>query len=218
MLKKSLLLSALLLAAVSHATARMTSKSISSYNNIIESDNICTTQKEADATKSNHQTNHKNNLSLRANLLRWATATPDLGIEWRINPSLGIQINGSWAPWKWDNKNRHYALWEVSPEIRYYIGKSQKGYLGLLYKAGEFNYKLSGTGTQGNIMGGGITGGYQLKLNKALSLDFNLGLGYLYTDYEKYSVTDGICIRQDKETKNWWGLVSAGVTLVWKMF
>lgn len=31
-------------------------------------------------------------LSLRANLLRWATLTPDLGLEWRICPSWGIAV------------------------------------------------------------------------------------------------------------------------------
>ena len=36
-------------------------------------------------------------LSLRANLLRWATLTPDLGVEWRICPSWGIAVNGSWT-------------------------------------------------------------------------------------------------------------------------
>ena len=55
-----------------------------------------------------------------------------------------------------------------------------------MFKAGQFNYKLSETGKQGDLMGGGITAGYQLRLNKALDLDFNLGLGYLNADFEKY--------------------------------
>ena len=39
-------------------------------------------------------------LSLRANLLRWATLTPDLGLEWRISPSWGRSCRkcaGIWA-------------------------------------------------------------------------------------------------------------------------
>ena len=60
-------------------------------------------------------------LSLRANLLRWATLTPDLGLEWRICPSWGIAVNGSWTSWSWSDKDRRYALWEVAPEVRYYI-------------------------------------------------------------------------------------------------
>ena len=157
-------------------------------------------------------------LSLRANLLRWATLTPDLGVEWRICPSWGIAVNGSWTSWTWSDKDRRYALWEVAPEIRYYMGEKKAWYLGAMFKAGQFNYKLSETGKQGDLMGGGITAGYQLQLNKALALDFNLGLGYLNADFEKYEVIDGVRVRCGNEKKNWCGPINAGVTLVWKLF
>lgn len=157
-------------------------------------------------------------LSLRANLLRWATLTPDLGLEWRICPSWGIAVNGSWTSWSWSDKDRRYALWEVTPEIRYYMGEKKAWYLGAMFKAGQFNYKLSETGKQGDLMGGGITAGYQLRLNKALDLDFNLGLGYLNVDFEKYEVIDGVRVRRGNETKDWCGPINAGVTLVWKLF
>lgn len=157
-------------------------------------------------------------LSLRANLLRWATLTPDLGLEWRICPSCGIAVNGSWTSWTWSDKDRRYALWEVAPEIRYYMGEKKAWYLGAMFKTGQFNYKLSETGKQGDLMGGGITTGYQMWLNKALVLDFNLGLGYLNADYEKYEVIDGVRVRRGNETKNWCGPINAGVTLVWKLF
>ena len=157
-------------------------------------------------------------LSLRANLLRWATLTPDLGLEWRICPSWGIAVNGSWTSWSWSDKDRRYALWEVAPEVRYYMGEKKAWYLGAMFKAGQFNYKLSETGKQGDLMGGGITAGYQLRLNKALDLDFNLGLGYLNADYEKYEVIDDVRVRRGNETKDWWGPINAGVTLVWKLF
>ena len=157
-------------------------------------------------------------LSLRANLLRWATLTPDLGVEWRICPSWGIAVNGSWTSWSWSDKDRRYALWEVAPEVRYYMGEKKAWHLGAMFKAGQFNYKLSETGKQGDLMGGGITAGYQLRLNKALDLDFNLGLGYLNADFEKYEVIDGVRVRCGNETKNWCGPINAGVTLVWKLF
>ena len=157
-------------------------------------------------------------LSLRANLLRWATLTPDLGVEWRICPSWGIAVNGSWTSWSWNDKDCRYALWEVAPEVRYYMGEKKAWYLGAMFKAGQFNYKLSETGKQGDLMGGGITAGYQLRLNKALNLDFNLGLGYLNADYEKYEVIDGVRVRRGNETKDWWGPINAGVTLIWKLF
>lgn len=173
---------------------------------------------EITATPLESQSSAPYHFALRANLLRWATLTPDLGLEWRVHPSWGILVNGSWTSWSWNGKDRRYALWEVMPEVRYYIGKEKCGYLGAMFKAGEFNYKLSATGRQGDLMGGGITGGYQMRLSDALSLDFNVAVGCLHADYEKYEVIDGVRVRAGKETKNWWGPVNAGVTLVWKLF
>lgn len=157
-------------------------------------------------------------LDLRANLLRWATLTPDLGLEWHISDSWSLGVNGSWTSWSWSDKQRRYALWEVAPEVRYYMGKERRGYLGLLFKTGAFNYKLSETGRQGDLVGGGLTGGYILPIGKRLSLDFSLGLGYLNADYEKYVVIDGVRVRRGSETKEWWGPVNAGITLKWNLF
>ena len=181
-------------------------------------DTVVATATDATAVPASGDGNGIPGLSLRANLLRWATLTPDLGVEWRISRNVGILVNGSWTSWSWDNKNRRYALWCVSPEVRYYIGKEKRGYLGAMYHVGEFNYKLGDTGKQGDLMGGGITGGWQLPLNNALSLDFNLGLGYIRADYDKYTVIDGVRVRRGTESKDWWGPVSAGVTLTWNIF
>ena len=156
--------------------------------------------------------------ALRANLLRWVTLTPDLGLEWRATPSWGILVNGSWTSWDWSQHDRRYALWEVAPEVRHYVGAGKRAYVGAMYKLGEFNYKLNRVGRQGDLMGGGLTGGYQLRLNDALSLDCSLALGYLRTDYEKYRVVEGVRVRQGEDAKNWWGPIHAGLTLTWNLF
>ena len=157
-------------------------------------------------------------LSLRANLLRWATLTPDIGVEWRIGSRVGVVVEGTYTSWSWNNADRRYALWEVAPEVRYYLGRECRGYVGAMFKAGGFNYKLSETGKQGDLIGGGITGGYVLRLNNALSLDFSLGIGCLHADYDRYVTIDGVRVGRGSETKNWWGPISAGVTLVWTLF
>ncbi len=87
-----------------------------------------------------------------------------------------------------------------------------------MFKAGAFNYKLSETGRQGDLVGGGLTGGYILPLGKRLALDFSLGLGCLHADCEKYRVIDGVRVRQGSETRNWWGPVHAGISLKWNLF
>ena len=50
--------------------------------------------------------------------------------EWRICPSWGIAVNGSWTSWTWSDKDRRYALWEVAPEVRYYMGEKKAWHLG----------------------------------------------------------------------------------------
>lgn len=157
-------------------------------------------------------------LRLRANLLRWATLTPDIGLELRFRQHYALVVNGSWTTWSWDNKDRRYALREIAPELRYYIDRDCRGYVGVMYKAGAFNYKFSEFGRQGNILGGGITGGYVLPLNRSLDLDFSLGIGYLHAHYDRYNVIDGVRVRQGKGDKDWWGPIAAGVTLTWKLF
>lgn len=156
-------------------------------------------------------------LSIRANLLSWATLTPNLGVEWRINRHLGVMVNGSWTSWSWDDANRRYAMWKLSPEVRYYMGREKRGYLGAMYHIGEFNYKFDETGRQGDYQGGAITGGYQLPLNRSLSLDFHAGVGYTRADYDKYKIIEGTKVRQGSDTKNYWGINQLGVTLVWKI-
>jgi len=157
-------------------------------------------------------------LSLRANLLRWTTLTPDLGLEWRINSTWAILVHGSWTDWRWNDRDRRYALWEVSPELRWYFGEKKTWHVGAMGKVGHFNYKFSETGKQGDIYGGGLTGGYKLPLGKRLALDCSLGLGYLRADYEEYVVEDGVCVRAGKGSKNWWGPINAEVTLAWRIF
>ncbi len=158
------------------------------------------------------------NFALRANLLRWATLTPDLGVEWRANRNVGVLLNGSFTTWCWNQKEKKYALWEVSPEARRYLGEKKQAYLGVMCKVGSFNYKFSETGKQGNIVGGGITGGYQLPLGKALMLDFSLALGYLYVDYDTYTVENSVRVHQEQKYKDWWGPINVGVTLAWTPF
>lgn len=159
----------------------------------------------------------KYSFALRTNLLQWTTLTPNLGIEWRISPHTGILVDGSWTSWSHNEGNQRYALWKVSPEVRYYMGKQRRGFLGAMYHIGEFNYKLGTIGKQGDYHGGGVTGGYQLPLNRFLSLDFHAGVGYTRFDYAEYRLIDQVRVRQANNIKNYWGINQLGITLVWKL-
>ena len=95
----------------------------------------------------------------------------------------------SWTGWK--IQNFRYALWEVSLEVRSYLGKEKRGYIGVMFKAGEFNYRFSNLGIPVLILGGGSSGGYQLPLAERLVLDFHAALGYLWADCEENEFIGG---------------------------
>ena len=91
-------------------------------------DSTSPTDTSSEMTETPLKASDFHHLTLRANLLHWATLTPDLGFEWRMNRHFGLLLNGSWTTWSWDHKNRRYALWKVSPEVRYYLGKQRGRY------------------------------------------------------------------------------------------
>lgn len=153
--------------------------------------------------------------ALRTNLLRWATLTPDLGVEWRISRHVGVAVNGTYTSWSWSDKDRRYALWEISPEVRWYLGAKKRGYVGAMFHAGAFNYKFSETGRMGDLVGGGLVGGYQLPVGRRLALDFSAGVGCTRADYDTYRVIDGVRVRQGSAVKNYWGVNHLTVGLVW---
>lgn len=157
--------------------------------------------------------------SLRTNLLRLATLTADLGVEYRFaDARVGILVNGTYADWGWKDKQRRYKIWRISPEVRCYLGRDRRGFLGAMYHQGEFNYKLSTTGKTGDYRGGGITGGYRLPLDSHFAFDFHAALGYTRAEYDKYTRIGGVNVRDNKDgrlVKNYWGVNQLGISLLY---
>lgn len=156
---------------------------------------------------------HSFQFTIKANLLRWATLTPDLGVEYRICRDLGVGIQASYTSWSWKSHDRRYAVLDVMPHLRWYLGKDYKGYIGVMAQGGSYNYKLkkNAEGIQGDFIGGGLMGGYNLPIGKNLMLDFCLGVGYLRTRYEKYIDI----FRYEKGYKNYIGPTHLSVSLVY---
>lgn len=161
--------------------------------------------------------------AVHTNVLYDAMLLPTLGIEWRINRSVGVKLDGSLAWWN-SGKDKVQKMWLLNPEVRWYMGNASRFYLGASGNYGEYNiyrYMLGDivskdTGYQGKMWGAGLTVGYQLFLSRNFSVDFNLGLGYTHFDYDSFGMINGVRVYKDKDkTKNFWGPTQAGISLVW---
>ena len=162
--------------------------------------------------------NFATSLQARTNLLYWLAATPNLGIEWRPRLNLGFSMNGAWSHWTLNSEERQHRVWMLQPELRFYFGANNCWFVGGEFHAGEFNFKFSDTGYQGDAIGGGLMFGYRMYLSRLLDLDFSLGLGCTRIEYESYFRSNGYMVKQNSGlVKDVWGPSQAGISLFFKM-
>lgn len=146
--------------------------------------------------------------AVKTNALYWATATPNVGLEFAMAPRWTVEIAGGYNPWtlnKEDNvKAKHFL---VTPEIRYWFCEAFQGhYIGINGNYTQFNvsgiyvpdvfYKhsqgakflddLQYARSQGWAAGAGINYGYAFPIARRWNMEFTIGLGFWYTEYDKY--------------------------------
>lgn len=161
--------------------------------------------------------------AVRTNVVYDAMLLPTLGVEWRINRDIGIKLDGSLSWWG-GSSDKVQKMWLVNPEVRWYLLRDKRFYVGASGSYGQYNiYKYplgkmlaDDTGYQGKLWNAGVTVGYQLFLSRNFSVDFNLGLGYTYAEYDSFAMTDGVRVYKDRnKSKSFWGPTGAGISLVW---
>lgn len=156
--------------------------------------------------------------ALRTNALYWLGLMPNLGLEWRPAERVGIVVNGGYAPWFSDDWKHNWAGWFVAPEVRIYLGEKMNWFVGPQFLAGGFNLKPGDKGYQGEVLAGGVMGGYRMKLSRCWDVDFTLGVGYGHLEYDSYR-RDGdlnAYIKANVE-KNTVVPIQAGVSFIWKI-
>lgn len=144
-------------------------------------------------------------------------------MEWRIDRNVGIKVDGSYAFWS-KGHGKVQKMWVVNPEVRWYLLRDKRFYVGVSGNVGGCNvygYPVGRllakyTGYQGDVWNAGVTVGYQLLLSRSLSIDFNLGLGYNRFDYDSFGIIDGTRVyRAKSQSKDFWGPTQAGISLMW---
>ena len=151
-------------------------------------------------------------VAVKTNTLYWATATPNLGFEFAMAPRWTFEFAGGYNPWtlnKEDNvKAKHFL---VTPEFRYWFCEAFLGhFIGVNGNYTQFNisgilipdvfYKNSAGGifldalqharSQGWAAGAGLTYGYSWPISRRWNMEFTLGLGWWYTEYDRFETTE----------------------------
>ena len=175
-------------------------------------------------------------VAVKTNSLYWLTTTPNAGFEFALGDRWTFEIAGGYNPWtlnKEDNiKAKHFL---VTPEFRYWFCESFQGhFIGINANYTQFNaggihvpevfYKVESLGyfldmlqysrSQGWAVGAGLTYGYAFPFARRWNMEFNLGLGWWYTQYDRFeSRTCGLF--QERIEKHAFGLTDLGISFIY---
>lgn len=96
-------------------------------------------------------------------------------------------------------------------------------FVGIYGGAGKYDFQFGGDGMQGEFyIASGISGGYAHPIGKYFHMEYSLGIGYLATEYYRYTPMDShkvVIIRPngqfDYRKQTWIGPTKAKISLVW---
>ena len=169
------------------------------------------------------------NVTIKTNLLYDATATVNLGVEIGLAPKWTLDISGNLNAWNL-REDKRWKHWLAQPEARYWFcDRFSRHFIGIHAIGGQYNvgglknnisflgtpYKnLTNNRYQGWGVGGGVAYGYAVLLGKSWNLEFELGVGYIYNNFDVFECT-GCGRKVDTGTHHYFGLTKAAVNLVY---
>lgn len=168
-------------------------------------------------------------VAIKTNLLSDALLSPNLGIEFSLAPRWSIDLSGQVNDW---TVNQHkWKHWLVQPELRYWFCDYFAGhFLGIHALGGEYNAghikgginflgsdfsKLADYRYQGWYVGAGIAYGYSFILGRHWDLELELGVGYVYTQFDKFQCSGCGKKIEEQVPHHYVGPTKAAINLVY---
>lgn len=144
------------------------------------------------------------NVGIKTNLIPDAALSPNLGIEIGLANKWTLDISGEVN--FWDVNNHKWKHWLAQPEIRYWLCDRFAGHffglhaIGGQYNVGNIKNSIHFLGSdfsqlthyryQGWGAGAGIAYGYAWPLSKHWNFEAEIGIGWIYTRFDKYPCAD----------------------------
>ncbi len=142
------------------------------------------------------------NVAIKTNLLYDALMNVNIGLEVGLAPKWTLDVSGNLNCWKLSH-DRRWKHWLAQPEARYWFCDRFAGhFIGVHALGGQYNVggvkngisflgsdfsKLSDYRYQGWFVGAGIAYGYAWILGRHWNLEAEIGVGYVYTRYDKFN-------------------------------
>lgn len=141
------------------------------------------------------------NVGIKTNLVGDGFLSPNLGVEIGLAPKWSLDLTGEIN--FWDVNGHKWKHWLAQPEVRYWLCDRFAGhFFGLHGIGGQFNFghirnnvkflgsdfsNLTDFRYQGWAAGAGIAYGYDWILADHWNLEAEIGIGWMYAKFDKYS-------------------------------
>ncbi|MFI3239927.1 MAG: DUF3575 domain-containing protein [Bacteroidales bacterium] len=160
--------------------------------------------------------------TIRTNLLYDIAVTPNIGVEFAVNDSWSIGTNWIYAWWGDRDRNRYWRIYGGDFFVNHYLFRDENSapltghHVGGFFQAGTYDFEFGGDGQKAEFNWGlSISYGYSLAIARRLNLDFELGVGFVAGNYQKYYPDNGCYVWEDTKHRNYLGITKLGVTLAW---
>jgi len=127
-------------------------------------------------------------ISLRTSATMWLTATPNIEVSLPVSRHWTAHLPVLYNPWVWGDGSRLQQLttmpgvrwWRQQAHVHYFL--SAYGIASRYHVGGWFDHKYR---YDGEAYGAGLGAGYSYVLGRHWNIEAEVGIGYVYTDYDK---------------------------------
>ncbi len=159
--------------------------------------------------------------ALATNFLYDAVLMPNLELQWRVNSRWSLSMEGNVAWWDKASRHKYYQIAMISPEIRYWMrprGVWHGIYAGAFTGGGWYDLENGKTGYRGEGGLAGISFGVMWHIGNSLSLDAEVGAGYMYSRYKEYIPYDDHYLYQRTKSLNYFGPLKIKFSIAWRFY
>lgn len=176
-------------------------------------------------------------VAVKTNALYWASATPNIGMEFALGNRWTFDFEGGYNPWNLNAAdNMKIKHWLVSPEFRYWFCNSFQGhFIGINANYAQFNIgglpcampdlfvtlaesapmaDLTAARIQGWAAGAGLTYGYAFPIARRWNMEMTIGYGWWYSKYDQFE-SRKCGLFQQEVTRQALGPATAGLSFIY---
>lgn len=161
---------------------------------------------------------------LNTNLLYDVALVPNIGVGINFGHRFTLYADWMYAWWSNSGHHRYWRLYGGDLEMRMQLGEGKSSskiaghYVGVYGTIATYDFQFGNhTGVISGKFnyGGGVSYGYILPISRRLSLDFSIGIGYMWGRYRKHHPVDDHDVWISTHRLRWLGPTRLGVGLTW---